>query len=114
MNELAIYDEVKRQLAIVDSPAKCKEYSDKLTPLKNFFVRQKNPENAFNAAELSIRFQRKGGELLKASGFGIQGPKSSKLELSDFGINKKDSHRYQQLNRVPEVRKFADLAAVAR
>jgi N6-adenosine-specific RNA methylase IME4 len=111
---LARLDQAKQALAEVHSIKDTKDIRDKVQAVAAYLKQQEDSLEAQNyAAEIKLRAERKLGELLKEqpknegtkgqlSGSCIVQPPAQPPKLSDLGIEKTQSHRWQKIADIPE------------
>lgn len=120
---LVRYDAMCRAIGEAYKVDEVKQIRDKTLALEAYFRQAKNTDAERKACEIRLRAERKAGELLrgmeKAKGAaregvgkrGSSGVPRSEQTLSDLGISKKQSAKWQQLADVPEEDFEAALAA---
>ncbi len=107
---LAQLDAAKRALAEATTIDEARDIRDKAEAIRGYYQQQKDSLEAQNyAAELKLRAERKLGEMLKETpkqhgarpaDMGLQSATPS--SLSDLGIEKTQSHRWQKVASLPE------------
>lgn len=111
--ELAIYDKAKYWIAQYESVDEVKDFRDKAKACQAYANQAKNYDLELQAARARVRAERRCGELLKemdkAKGVLKQGDKLPQSNgtttgptLSDMGLTKDQSSKWQQLANVPE------------
>lgn len=109
---LTKWEAAKQAIVLCKTIDEIKEIRDKAEALR-LYVKQSGEalEMQNNIAEIKIRAERRGGELLKdmdkqhggiKNGMGLQGATSLPPLLSDIGIEKTQSHRWQKMADIPE------------
>ncbi|MYF06691.1 MAG: hypothetical protein F4092_00580 [Rhodospirillaceae bacterium] len=98
-----------------------KDLRDKAMAMEHYARQARNPEPERRACEIRLRAERKAGQLLKdmekaargpdANGQGSQRATAETPTLSDMGVSKDQSSRWQKLADVPEEQFEAALAA---
>lgn len=123
--QLVRYDSMCRAIAEAHAVDEVKDIRDKSLALEAYFRQAKNTDAERKACEIRLRAERKAGELLhrmdKAKGARgnpggrgapiVQSYDGTTQTLSDLGISKKQSAKWQQLASVPEADFEAALAA---
>ena len=112
--ELSIYENAKHWIAQYESVDEVKEYIDKASAVQEYAKRANDYEMEHQATRARVRAEKRCGELLqeteKAKGnqntgeFGGRNdvPPNDNPTLSDMGISKNQSSKWQQLANVPE------------
>lgn len=111
-NEISIYDNAKYWIAQYEAVDEVKEYRDKAAAIQAYAKQANDYELERKAAHARVRAERRAGELLKDSekAKGNQHVNSAKSNdtteqvptLSQIGITKDQSSKWQQLANVPE------------
>lgn len=116
--QLVRYDSMCRAIAEAYDVDEVKDIRDKSLALEAYFRQAKNTDAERKACEIRLRAERKAGELLKRmeeSGErqrrGKPAETSSTTTLSELGITRDQSAKWQQLAAVPEETFEAALAA---
>jgi hypothetical protein len=125
---LVRYDELSRAIDAAYAVDEVKDIRDKALAMEVYFRQAKNPEPERRACEIRLRAERKAGELLRdieknQGAKGNPGGQGAKLvqsfdttaqarpRLSDLGITRDQSSRWQKLAAVPKEESEAALAA---
>jgi len=115
-NELALYDNMRRAIAAAFKVDEVKDIHDKARAIEIYSRQAKNHKNERRAKNIRLRAERRCGELLremkKAKGTILSGRTAdgsvrrshdeTAETLSDHGISKSQSSRWQKLADVPE------------
>lgn len=107
IDTLMLRDEAQKQLAQITTVEKGVEYLNKVKAIETWAKAEKKDAILQNAiAEQKSRTQRILGDLLKENEVSKTNQYSAgsqkKPTLSDFGINKKQSHQFQKIASMPE------------
>lgn len=109
--ELTIYSNAKRAIAEYKTVDEVKDFRDKAVAVEAYAKQANDRELEWDAARARVRAERRCGELLleleKAKGgqpYQSNGTTSSEppKTLSEMGLTKDQSSKFQQLARVPE------------
>jgi len=103
---LVRYEAARRALAEAHRVDEVKDIRDKAEAMRMYGKQANDTELVNWAAEIKIRAERKCGELLGDMAQGGERPKGRRKEshaatLSDMGVSKSQSSRYQQIAAVP-------------
>ena len=111
--QLVRYDSMCRAIAAAYKVDEVKDIRDKSIALEAYFKQAKNTEAERRACEIRLRAERKAGVLLKTMQRARGRPSKEFREgtLSDLGISRKQSAKWQQLADVPESEFEAALAS---
>lgn len=112
---LVRYDAMCRAISDAYEVDEVKDIRDKAVAMEHYFRQAKNTEAEQRACQIRLRAERKAGEMLAAmekakGGRPSENRSSSTTSLSDLGISKDQSSRWQQLANVPEDQFEAALA----
>jgi ribosomal protein L29 len=107
IDTLMLRDEAQKQLAQIKTVESGVEYLNKVKAIETWAKAEKKDAILQNAiAEQKLRTQKILGGLLKESEISKTNQYSAgsqeKPTLSDFGINKKQSHQFQKIASMPE------------
>lgn len=116
MSDLIRYDEMCRAIDACYTVDEVKDIRDRALAFEHYARQAKNPEPERRACEIRLRAERKAGQLLKETdrAEGNRGPVSTGTTpptLTDMGISRDQSSRWQKLADVPEDEFEATLAA---
>lgn len=107
--EVILYDEMCRAIAAAYQVDEVKEIRDKALAIEVYFRQARNVENEKRAIEIRIRAERRCGELLKETEkakpeIAVQRSRGTTdaRTLSDLGISKDQSSRWQKLADIPK------------
>jgi len=115
-SQLSIYENAKHWIAQYESVDEVKGYIDKAAAVEEYARRANDYEMEHQAARARVRAERRCGELLQAmekakGAAGNPGGQGAKIvrsngattqTLSDMGLTKNQSSKFQQLANVPE------------
>lgn len=115
MNELMHFNKAKRELALATKIDEVKEIRDRAEALRVYIKQAKEGLIMQNqCAEIKIRAERRGGELLMEQIPHKGGKPSQGVTVTkDFGITRMQSSRWQQIASVPE-EKFEEHIVVTK
>lgn len=107
MSQLARIDAARRALAEAKTLADVKDVRDKMEAIRLYFRAAKDGrELANDAAEMKLRAERKAGDMLaemdKPKNQHDAGCSVQPATLSELGIEKTQSHRWQRIAAVPD------------
>lgn len=107
------YDDMCRAIAEAYATDEVKEIRDKAMALEAYFRQAKNTEAERRACEIRLRAERKAGALLSEMEKlkGRPEKASTATTLSDLGVSRDQSSKWQQLAQVPDEEFEAALAA---
>ena len=117
--QLSIYENAKHWIAQYESVDEVKEYIDKAAAIEEYARRANDYEMEHQAARARVRAERRCGELLltmekakgtqgqlngrdTSGGRTIRPPENKNRPLSNMGLSKDQSSKFQQLANVPE------------
>ena len=104
MTALVKYEAARQALAEAHSVDEVKGIHDKAEAMRAYAVKAKDLELVWWAAELKLDAERKGGRMLVQMDLPASRPTkaSQRATLSDYGITRSQSSRWQALANVPE------------
>lgn len=115
MGELVRYDAMCRAIADAYEVDEVKDIRDRAVAMEAYFRQAKNPEPERRACEIRLRAEKKAGQLLAVMERAERGRPSEQMSsrptLSDLGVSRDQSSKWQQLAQVPEEQFEAALAA---
>ncbi len=109
VEQIAVFSEMKREIATINDMGEVKDLRDKAEMLRGYAKSAGKSLELQNAcAEMRLRYERRAGELLMEQGITAGNPQlsprvtiGSSPSLSDFGITRNQSSKWQKIARIP-------------